>query len=271
MQAIPLFDLPPAQGCYLGPETRVLCGDLIWRTVGDLSIGDELVAFEGLTSPGRRRRMQIATVSSWVHVTYPCFRVTFADGRQIVTSSECQWLTDPSGWWIYTRNLILGRPIRDLGIPWQVEDSWEAGWLGGAFDGEGWTMGGWGIGFCQNPGAVLDLAEHLCKKRGYEVRRKADKGRKTKRLFITGIYDTLRFLGECRPVRLLGKSHGWIETRTPVRSRGTARARRYSIAVESIEDLGDCDAVAIQTSTETILAEGLFGSLSYAMVKPSHH
>lgn len=274
MQAIPLFGVPSSGNwCYLGPSTRTLCADLIWRPVGDLAVGDELIAFEGplavsAKAPKRhRRRMRVATVASWAPVIFPCFRIEFTDGRQVVTCSEYQWLTDPSSRWVYTRNLTPGRLIRDLGLPWQVEDSWEAGWLGGAFDGEAWTASGWCIGFCQNEGAVLDLAERLCEKRGYEFRKKADKGRDTRRIHITGIYDTLRFLGECRPIRLLEKSHGWIETRTPVRSRGSVRARRYSIAIEKIEFLGDVEAIAIQTSTQTILAEGLFGSLSFAPVK----
>lgn len=211
--------------------------------------------------------MRVATVTSWSSVIFPCFSIKFADGRQVVTCSEFQWLTDPSSHWKYTRNLASGYLARDLGRPWPADTSWEAGWLGGVFDGEASMGSGWSINFAQNEGAVLDFAEELCKKRGYEVRRKSDKGKTVRRLLITGIYDSLRFLGECRPVRLLGKSRPWIETRTPVRSRGTVRARRYSIAIEAVEFLGDVNAIAIQTSTRTILAEGLFGSLEFAPVK----
>lgn len=274
MQATPLFNLPSSGNwCYLGPSTQTLCADLIWRPVSDLAVGDELITFEGpLTAkaeaPKRhRRRMRVATVTSWAPVIFPCFRIGFTDGRQIVTCSESQWLTDPSSHWTYTRNLSPGRLIRDLGTPWPVDDSWETGWLGGAWDGEASMGSGWSINFAQNEGAVLDLAEELCKKRGYEVRRKSDKGKTVRRLLITGIYDSLRFLGECRPVRLLGKSRPWIETRTPARSRGTVRARRYNVAIEKIDFLGDVNVIAIQTSTQTILAEGLFSSLSFAPVK----
>lgn len=272
MQATPLFNLPPERLTCLGLATRTLCSDFIWRPMGDLAVGDELISFDGFPAKGHRRHTRISTVLALTALCHPAFRIRFADGRQIVASSELQWLRDPSGWWTYTRNITAGRLLRDLGTPWQTEDSWEAGWLGGVFDGEASLSApaktGWFISFAQNEGAVLELAKHLCAKRGYESRQKADKGRDVRRLVITGIYDCWRFLGECRPVRLIGRSGPWIERGTPVRSRGTARARRYSLAVEKVEYVGECDVVAIQTSTRSLLVEGMFGSLACTPMKP---
>jgi len=223
--------------------------------------------------------MRIATVLTAPRCRRLAYRVSFTDGREVITSSEHQWLTDPSSCWIYTRNIAAGRPVRDLGVPWEVEDSWEAGWLGGVFDGEASLSpctvkskgSGWQITFAQNEGAVLDLAEHLCKKRGYESRKKIEPHRDVRRLVITGIYDCLRFLGECRPVRLMGRSRPWIESRTPTRSRGTARSRQYNATVREVEFLGERDLIAIETTTQTLLTEGLLSSLVRTPMKPSRH
>jgi hypothetical protein len=60
--------------------------------------------------------------------------------------------------------------------------------------------------------------------------------------------EALRFLGQIRPRRLLAKF-------TPD-ALGTMHALS-SVSVVSIEDLGDRDVVAIQTTTGTLIAEGL--------------
>lgn len=274
METIPLFDVVRDWTPALAPSTRVLCSDFTWRPVGDLETGDELIAYEDFTAtPGLRRSMKIATVEARASVSRPSCRIRFTDGREVVASPTTQWLTDPHSWWIWAGNVTAGRKFRDLGNPWKTEQSWEVGWLSGVYDGEGWLSdrkgpnrkygGGWFIGFCQNEGAVLDLAKRLVKERGYEVReRSPEPDRKIRKFMITGMYDCFRFLGECRPVRLIEKSRPWVEGATLMRSRGSARNRRYSLEVAEVSFLGDRDLIALSTSTNTVLAEGLFASLA---------
>jgi len=172
--------------------------------------------------------------------------------------------------WLRARYTRPGREIRDLGMPWQAGESWAHGWLAGAFDGEASLSSrtkpgsGWFIVFAQLPGAVLDLADLLLGQMGFETRYKNPKRhpdithRDVQKLAITGIYDCLRFLGECRPVRLLSKSQPWLEAGSPARTRGTARQRRYNAPMDNVEYLGEREIVALETDSRTMLAEGLF-------------
>ena len=249
----------------LAPQTRILCSDLIWRPVRDLAAGDEIIGFDEKSLPGQRRKMRIAKVLACPVIQQPSYRITLDDGREVVASSEHLWKEGSGGNWIYTRNLKPGRTIMDLGEPWETDDSWKGGWLAGVFDGEASlasrteaSPGGWYISFPQNPGPVLDLCERLLKEDGYHVRHKKDPGRDIHRLHVTGIYDCLRILGTCRPIRLLDKIPGWIDGISYARSRGKRRGQRYSATVKSVEFLGEQDVVAIATSTKTLFAEGLF-------------
>lgn len=255
----------------LAPETRVLCSDFQWRPAGTLHEGDTLIAFDESPQQGLgRRRMRTAAVLKCPVIVQPCYRIKFTDGREITASADHKWLTPWSNWAI-TKNLYAGRQIMDLGVPWEQDNSWETGWLGGVFDGEASfssrtgpdRYGGWYINFCQNPGSVLSLAENLLKERGYQTRRKTRDSRNgVQRIAITGIHDCFRFLGECKPVRLIEKSESWIEGVSFSHSLGSRQQDGYftkqPATVESAEYVGDREVVAITTSTGTLFAEGLF-------------
>lgn len=249
----------------LGRDTRILCADFIWHPVGDLRADDEIIAFDDYPQAGRRRRMTIATVLSCDRIRRPSYRLTLTGGREVIAAEEHSWLSGLSdAAWIHSRFLTEGREIRDFGLPWQRDNSWENGWIGGVFDGEASfsTRGtvhtdGWYISFPQNPGAVFDLACFLTDKLGYATTYKPEPHRRICRLHVVGMYDCLRLLGQCRPVRLVGKGSSWLEGRACGRTRGN-RGRPYSVAVERIEFLGVRQVVAIRTSTNTLFAEGLF-------------
>lgn len=288
-KAIPLFDpfpesvFPsfPGSAACLAPATRVLCSDFRWHPLGELSVGDELMAFEGIAAVlGSRRKMRIVTLQARALVHRPSYRIRFTDGREIVTSSETQWLTDPHAVWMRPAKLASGTLLRDFGVPWKSEPTWDTGWLSGVYDGEGWLAerkgpgdgygGGWYIGFAQNPGAVLDMAKRLTRERGYRTRDKIDNSRRIQKFLITGMYDCFRFLGECQPVRLLEKSGPWVEGVSITRTRGTARGQRYSLRITEAEFLGDHPVIAIETGTQTIFAEGLFAGVARKTLNRPH-
>jgi hypothetical protein len=214
--------------------------------------------------------MRIATVTSRSTAIQPSYRLSFTDGRQVIVAEEHSLLTDGKNTnWKRARYLEPGREIRDLGIPWVTGISWEHGWLAGAFDGEASlssasVYGGWFIVFPQLPGAVMDLAERLLKQFKFETRwdhpGRDEHGelRDVQRLAVTGIYDCFRFLGECRPVRLIGRSRPWIEGHSSARSRGSLRNRRYGAALHDVEYIGLHEVVVLETDSRTMFAEGLF-------------
>jgi 8-oxo-dGTP pyrophosphatase MutT (NUDIX family) len=288
----------------LAPETRVLCSDFTWRQLSDISVGDELIAFdEDPPARGLHRKMRFATVTAYDRITRPCYRVTLTDGRTVVASAEHLWLAgrdkaDGScaceicgkqfgraqglgvhrrqvhdiegqwkhnnfGAWTVTAQLRPGSTIRDLGSPWEEDFSREAGYLSGVYDGEAslnianGNHKGWGIGFPQNAGPVFDEVEAILKRKEYGFRIHGPGiNDSCKHITISGMRDCFRFMGEMRPLRLLGNARKWIEGNSPSRA-GCA-------TVESVEFLGEREVIAAGTSTSTLIAEGLFSHNSVA-------
>jgi hypothetical protein len=258
----------------LDPETRVLCADLIWRPIKDLQAGDELVGFdEEPVEPGGQRKLRHATVRAKWKTRGAALRITFEDGTGVVCSPNHRWFRVSencnSGKWVkagYTRRdgsagsatrLMVGDYIRHLVDPWETDASHEGGWLAGILDGEGWVSSpkssAFKIGIAQNPGMVLERAERLLKEFGFEYARLAKHpSRKSvcENLEVRGIADVLRLLGQLRPVRLLEKSRGVWDGKTP---RGYTKHKR----IVSIEELPEQDLIDIETSTGTFVAEGL--------------
>lgn len=286
----------------LDPATRILCKDLTWRPLGELKIGDELIAFDETAPAGGRRKFRTAQVESCDRIVRPSYRIRFTDGREVIASGEHRWLAarhgrgvaptgniceichihvktfnalqshrskhhgilgtfDPE--WITTAEMRIGCRIKDFGIPWERDKSWEAGYLAGVFDGEASLYSapsrGYGISFAQKPGAVMDLTENLLRTRVEKLTRLPAQASGVATLNVRGLYDSLRLMGECGQVRLNGKVAAWLEGRQCFQRVGPKYA-----TVESIEFLGDRGVVAIGTSTKTLIAEGLFSHNSVA-------
>jgi len=123
----------------LDPNARALCADLVWRPIGDLSVGDELLAFDEHAAGGYRK-LRYATVESTARIFQQAFRLVFTDGREVVASATHRWVAHRgrSGGiseWVETRSLRPGSRIRDLGTPWVTDESRGGGYLAGLFDG----------------------------------------------------------------------------------------------------------------------------------------
>ena len=251
-----------AEGYCLDESTRVLCADLRWRAIRDLSIGDGLIAFDEYPPAeirGAFRKLRPATVLALDRIVRPCYRLTFATGRTVIASAEHRWLGPqyaPDRGWIETQRLTIGDRVRDFGEPWRDDDSRDAGYLAGIFDGEGYIFGrgersGFRIGFAQNPGVVLDHTLDLLHRSGFATSPLSEHG-STQRFSIAGMYQCFRLLGQMRPTRLLDKLPHWYPGRAPSRF-----GPGYATVVR-IEPLGDREVVAIATSTRTLFAEGLY-------------
>lgn len=264
----------------LDPTTRVLCGDFNWRRIGDLSLGDSLIAFDE-DAPGHKkyRKLRSARVISTTRIMQPCCEVTMKDGRKIIASMTHKWLAQTSisanrRSWIETCELRPGALIRDLGQPWEVSGSWESGYLAGVFDGEACFHAlqrnddgapargdGFRISFAQKPGVVLDLTYQLCIAKGYKVTGLIEnRASGVSGFSISGFYSCAKFLGENRPVRLLRNALSWCDGRTP------NKAGKCSEVV-SVKFIGEREVVAMGTSTKTLFAEGLFSHNSAATTR----
>jgi len=82
----------------LSKETRILCSDFNWRPLAEITVGDEIIAFdENPPIPGQHRKMRIATVTECDRIVRPSYRIRFTDGREVVASAEHLWFSGGNG------------------------------------------------------------------------------------------------------------------------------------------------------------------------------
>jgi hypothetical protein len=248
------------QDYCLAPETRVLTSDLRWQTIDTLEPGDRLVGFDEETpADARGRRYRTAVVESVKTITRPCYRITTDDGTTVTASAEHRWIVQQGNnlRWMHTERLSPGTPILTLGR-WEEEDTKDAGWLAGMFDGEG-SAGCRGessrnrhLSISQKEGPVLERVRSLLKDRGFEFGDYAHGSApsEVRQLVIRGgLSEQLRLLGTTRPERLVAAAGGLWERRQIGRTPRTK--------VVNVEYVGEREVVAVRTDARTFIAEGL--------------
>ena len=250
----------------LDASTKLLCDDLVWRPIGELSTGAGLIAFDENPPPRPQtyRKFRRASVLSTRTILRPSWRVTFSDGGSVIASGEHTWLCKraPVGQrqdWCRTDALYPGSRIRYLGCPWETDYSHGAGYLSGIYDGEGCIASGllnsprragFRVSVAQKPGAVLERTKQLLTERGFTfVERGHASG--VHKLDMQRAYECLRFLGSIRPNRLLEKAEQLYE------GRALNRGSCWRV-VSKVEPLGDREVVAIRTTTGTFFADGMY-------------
>lgn len=254
------------------PKTRILKRDLTWAPAGDLKVGDELLGFDEypVTAPSRKdpsvnskrpgRYLRSSTITNVSRLIKECLIIT-TDKGQVTCSKDHSWLVAATSGpcvWKQAENLKPGDAISYFTDPWTVENSYDAGWLAGFLDGEGYAVGssrgaGRGMGFGQNPGPVLDKVLRLLKERGFETSRDGgENGKLCEKYRITGQpFAWLRLIGKVRPERLLPKAHKTVE--------GMAYwgGNSSPAKIISIRNGGAREVVAMETTTHTFIAEGM--------------
>lgn len=264
----------------LAPDTRLLRADLTWIHAGDVAVGDELVGFdehnegqrEGLQAPEQYRRFCKTSVTAVERLIKPCYRLTFEDGTTVVASSDHMWLSGSihNGWkWRRTDSFVDNRSTQKSRVMKvcdvvEKEDSYDAGWLSGFLDGEGSLkpFPGWQINVSQKAGEESDKAVYLLTERGFRVStashkyvyRQQQTDRNTSmetHSVLGGMHETLRLLMLARPERLIRN----LIPQLPYLS--LYGRSRHTVAVVKKEFLGNCNVVAIQTTSHTFIAEGL--------------
>lgn len=243
-------------GYCVEPSARILGADLIWRSAAEVRVGDELVGFDE-HGAGHARKFRRATVQAKRMHKQACYRV-ITDRGEMIASERHGWLTrltasggvDGCRRWVQTRDLQPGMALAYLTDPWRVDESWDAGWLAGFYDGEGWINNS-NVWLAQNPGALLGRAKRLLQEREFEFgERRQRKSSRCHCLWLRGERSTLRFLGMIRPQRLLLKSNDLWE------GRSTCGPRTTAAAVKAVEYVGTRDVCALRTSTHTLISEG---------------
>ena len=251
----------PSSPFCLAPDTKVLTEDLRWVPVGSLMVGDKLIGFDEYapSGKGKGRTWQPAEVTETSVIWAPRYKITMESGKEIVSTSEHMWLARRSQFdyeWFKTSKLKPGDKIKSLGVdPWGIDDSREAGYLAGFFDGEGYlsgrnTLGT--LGFSQNRGPVCDYVNDLLIKHGYSIQDYSSDPKIAKVRIQGGLASMIRFIGQIRPERLLPK---FCEKLYGSRIYGHANPAVDIVA--SVEYLDEGEVIALGTSTNTLVAEGL--------------
>lgn len=265
IQSVGTRHSPQHSDYCLDPDTRVLTADLHWIRVGDVKIGDELIGFdEKRIEPATRPKLRGAVVEGIRIVRQPCYEV-ITDKATVIASSLHRWLvrrgtkvrtksgTKMKTGWVPTSNLRVGNQIPFLCPPWNVDTSWDGGWMSGFLDGEGWISGTSG-GFGQMPGPILERAKSMLVHHGipyYEHTNKAG----CVSVRGSGPRGYLRILGTFRPFRLMQKGRQAWENRMAY-GGGRLGDETYGEVLE-VRPVGVRTVIGVQTSTNTLIAEGL--------------
>ena len=255
----------------LAPETKVLTSTFRWIPIGDLKCGDVVMGFDEYLAP-TRRYWKPSRVLSVRWSKRPAYVLFLEDGTTVTATADHQWLCRSWGGqspWITTSNLrVEGKYASHLSKivdVWETDQSYQAGYLAAAFDGEGHLTqrryrkgdgrdNGVSVGlfFSQVKNEMLErVKEYLYLKKfrfsKHLQTRTNPKHRNCEIIEVGHRRDIIRFLGQIRPVRLLGKVKldlfGMIG---PVRR----------VKVIGREYIGTCDMVDISTTSKTFVAEG---------------
>ncbi len=235
----------------VAPGTHILTEDLRWVKAEKLTAGSRIIGVD--EHPGKRR-VRSGTITQ--HSLAEASRVQIVTDRgTIVVTDNHPFLTirpnETHTAWVQAKDLKLGQHIKFIAGRWSEEDG--DSWLAGLADDEGSVSASRArsvnVRITQNPGLVLNRIMDELDKRGLDVKL-------YKRTFqahsatLLGTEDTMRFLGQVRPARLLQR---WAD----LVADGVAMPH-YSVArVAYVKPLGIGPIVSFATSIRTYVAEGL--------------
>lgn len=245
-------------GYCIVPETKILTADFRWAEAHILRVGDELVGFDAENREKHRRRMALAVVERIELIRKPCYRIITRLGREITVSDNHLLLGARGPWrrqtsWVAAAMIAVGMELKMFPVE-EARTDFEAGWLSGILDGEGWMVrhnqkrnGGMRLGWAQVAGLVLERSKRIAEDAGLPLYKSATPN--NGRAFNVGMspWDATRALQLFRPIRLIAERK-WIEAPLP-----TSRERD---SVAFCQYVGERDVLAIKTSTHTFIANG---------------
>ena len=259
------------------PNHRTLTADLRWVELGDVNVGDELMAFEEYPTRSHGRRYCSSVVVAADSVMADVVDVELSSGEVIRTTPEHRWLTmgDQAAKWVESARLrrrargVVTSKVSRVIPPWSLRTDHDAGWFAGLLDGEGtlhWDRSGnaaeggvqTGITFAQKEGVVLDRAFEILERLGYlrSVRvnheaRVLATGELSEPCMTVSISGScakrLALLGSVRPVRLL-------ERFSPDNAGRMQKGERFEVV--DVRPAGRQEIRRLTTTSRTLFVDG---------------
>lgn len=264
------------QGCCYSPEMRVITADYQWKKIGDISVGEKLLATDEHTGvkesiSGRKteRRIRTATVEAKVEFLHEAFEIVLSNNTTLIVTGEHRHLCRKRGGdnaeWREVSKTKVGDVLRAAcHAPDDRARSFDNGWFGGLLDGEG-SFGASPqvrISLSQVNGCVLERSKDYLRLNAvnyYELidERKAGLSSKLGNkpvhcLRIDRLTDVLKLLTRTRPTRFVNREL-LIGKKLPK----TCPGFEAWVKVESIKSIGLQRVVDIQTSEKTFICEGI--------------
>lgn len=257
----------PGDVCVVG-TTLILMKDLTWKMARDIREGDEIIGFDEdiqKVKESGRRRYRTGVVQANTKQNLPC-RTLYTNKGEVTSSLEHMWLCKTAKGnaliWKKTKDLTAKDKIAYFGDPWMFDESREAGYIAGFFDGEGYLTVAkdskrnkktYTLGTSQVLGETEQFIGQLLEEHGFKEyilnRSRSNPNHQNQKAFnLLGLYNQLSFLGKFRPERLVSKAEKLWE--------GQCLKFLQYAEIEEIMERPLCETFSVSTSTSTFIANG---------------
>lgn len=246
----------------LTPDTKVLTKDLRYVEIGSVQVGDVLVGFdEEAPTKGEHRKIRETVVTKAERIFRPTYEIALSDGTVVKASDGHLWLVSTASRrtvWKRTDELSSTDRIFKIFDTWEHVEDYRTGYLASAFDGEGHFSRQAILGFSQRENVMLGKVRKYLDALGFKYweRKETGTNNDVTVLHIAGGRASIsRFLGQIRPERLLQK--------VDLNSLGSIGRHDFvgqdfeHPIVLSVTSVGEREVVALETTTQTFIAEGL--------------
>lgn len=278
----------------LTPDALILTSDLRWKMLGDLSVGDRIVAFDEEKGNQLSRHWKEGVVTHVHKEIQDVYEVELENGDKIKTTAEHQWLARPrsrNGYqWVKTKDLwvkgynlsgakktgphtdktssIVCKPFLVV----QQDKSYESGWLAGMIDANGHLCQqnihdadgsiryGFRIGIAQSESYPKICNEIIRLLEKFTLNNKPCRQfmqRKSER-GIKSKVNTWQYLvtgTNVEKIHFLMRIRPQKMSKFDINKLGCIRSR-YDSKVKSITPLGKQEIVVMETDTHTFIANG---------------
>lgn len=233
------------------PDAPVLLPNGLFKPIGEIKVGDEVVGFSKTTNQPKDECLQTSIVLAVNRRIAEVVKVTMGSGKIIYCTPDHSWLSGSGSQNNGTRSFVkpvVGKKLCSVAdVPEELSSDLirSAAWLGGIADGEGtgYTIAS------QSPSHNPDVCEEIdrvIKLLNISVRVQE---RESDRIWIcSDRNDYIRFLNYCQPIRRNKRSHRF--------ALGSCRKWKKKDVIIAVEPVGLREVVSLTTTTETYVVYG---------------